>query len=52
MNSRKVCDNWGREIVIYTENRFSIAMHGGVQVCAGSPEQVSLWLTRTAAPTA
>lgn len=50
MGTRKVVDKWGREIVIYNDNGFYIAMHGGVQVAAGSNEQVSLWLTRTASP--
>jgi len=49
MSTRKVMDKWGREIVIYGDDRgFYIAMHVGVQVVAGSNEQVSLWLTRTA----
>jgi hypothetical protein len=50
MSTRKVVDKWGREIVIYGDRGFDIAMHGTVQVAAGSTEQVALWLTRTASP--
>lgn len=51
MISRKVNDNWGREIAIYGDaNGFFIGMHGCIQVVAGTTEQVSLWLTRTARP--
>jgi len=50
MGTRKVRDKWGREIAIYNDNGFYIAMHGGVQVAAGTNEQVTLWLTRTADP--
>jgi len=48
MSTRKVTDKWGREIVIYGDQGFFIAMHAGTQAVAGSSEQVSLWLTRTA----
>jgi len=50
MKSRKVTDKWERHIVVYLDGGFAIAMHEGTQVCAGTEEQVNLWLTRTGNP--